>query len=255
MKIVLIDTHAHLDFSDFDRNLEKVINKAKENGVKYIINIGTDFASSRKSLELTQNYNNVFATAGVHPHQAKIVDQQGLKVLKDLAKADKVIGIGETGLDFHYDYSPRDKQIEVFEQLIKLSKSINLPLIIHSREAEDKTLDILTTNRVSKGVFHCFTGDLKLAEKILNLGLYVSINGILTFKNAKTIQNSVKEIPLEKILIETDSPYLTPEPHRGHRNEPAYVKYVVQKIADIKKISFEKVAEITTKNARAVFNI
>jgi len=252
---MLIDTHAHLDFSDFDQDIEQVINKAKENDVKYIINIGTDFSSSRKSLELTQNYENIFTTTGVHPHQAKIVDDQGLEILKDLSKADKVVGVGETGLDFHYDHSPRDKQIEVFQQLINLAKNINLPLIIHSREAEDETLDILKANSVNQGVFHCFTGDLKLANKILDLGLYISLGGILTFKNVKTLQKAVKEIPLEKVLIETDSPYLTPEPHRGHRNQPTYVKYVAQKIADIKSVPFKKVAEITTSNALELFNI
>ncbi len=253
--MMLIDTHAHLDFSDYDEDRKNIIDEAKDSGVNYIINIGTDFASSRKSLELTRNFDNIYTSVGVHPHQAKIVDKKGIQILKDLSKADKVVGIGETGLDFHYDNSPREKQVKVFKQHLNLAREIGLPVIIHSREADNKVINILEDKDINHGVFHCFTGDEKFAKKIIELGLYISLNGILTFNSAKNLQHTVESIPLNKILLETDCPFLTPEPNRGKRNQPSYVKYVAKKIAEIKNISQEKVEKVTTENAKNLFQL
>ena len=251
----LIDTHAHLDFPQFSDDKEKVIERAKDAGLKYIINVGADLASSRRALELSQEYEDIYATVGVHPHDATDLDQNSLDVMKDLSKADKVVAVGETGLDFHYDNSPRDKQKEAFQQQINLAQEIDLPLVIHSREADQETMKIIKENQIDNGIWHCFASNKEMAEQALEMGLYIAFGGILTFNNAKNLQNLIKDLPLDKLLLETDSPFLTPDPYRGKRNEPAYVKYVAQKIADIKQVSLEKVAEITTKNAETVYGL
>ncbi|ACL70938.1 TatD family hydrolase [Halothermothrix orenii] len=253
----LIDTHAHLDFPRFKKDRVKVIKRAEEDGVKYIINVGADLASSHRSLRLSQEYDHIFATVGIHPHDADQVDGRALKVLKDLAKADKVVAIGEIGLDYYYDNSPRDVQKEAFKRQLELAHKLKLPVVIHSREADEDTLEILKEMEVGElgGVMHCFAGHLEMARECLSLNMYLAFGGVITFKNADKTREVVREIPLDRILIETDSPYLTPHPYRGKRNEPSYVRFVAEKIAELKDKSMEEITRITTANAINAFNL
>ncbi|MFW6269645.1 MAG: TatD family hydrolase [Bacillota bacterium] len=251
----LIDTHAHLDFPRFDKDREEVIKRARKNDIVKIVNVGANLASSRRSLELSQHYEYIFATAGVHPHDADQVDKNSIQVLKDFSKPDKVVAIGEIGLDFHYNNSPQEVQIKAFKKQLQLAREINLPVVIHSREAERETMKILKEAEINRGILHCFAGDMKMAEEALDMGLYLAFGGIITFNSADKLRKIVKNIPLERILLETDAPYLTPVPRRGKRNEPSYVRYVAKKIADIKKVEVEKIAEITSSNAEHVYGI
>ena len=254
----IIDTHAHLDFSEFYEDRQEVINRAREQGVVNIVNIGTRLSSSRKALALSQEYECVYAAVGIHPHNADEIEvDKACLVLKDLAKADKVKAIGEIGLDFHYDNSPRDVQREVFINSLELAAELQLPVIIHSREASDETMRILENYRVSKpgGIMHCFAGDDKMAERALKLGYYIAVGGIITFNSADRLRQTIAGVPLERLLVETDCPFLTPAPNRGKRNEPSHIRYVVQKLAEIKGLSPEEIAAVTTRNAKEVFSI
>lgn len=251
----LIDTHVHLDFPRFNEDREKVIKRAEKNNVIKMVNVGANLASSRRSLELSQRYDNIYATVGIHPHDADKFQENTVEILKDLSKPDRVVAIGEIGLDFHYDNSPRETQKNVFIKQLKLAQDLNLPVVIHSRDAKNPTLKILKKHNVKNGILHCFAGDREMARKALDLGLYLAFGGIITFKNTEELYQVVKEIPLERILLETDSPYLSPVPRRGKRNEPAYVKFVAEKIAEIKNIELEKVAEVTTTNAEKIYNM
>lgn len=254
---MLVDTHAHIDFPRFNDDRDEVIKRAKENNLEYIINVGADEASSQRSIELAQKHDMIYAVVGIHPHEAKNVTESTYKQLKNWAKEDKVVAIGETGLDYHYDNSPREVQQQVFRRHIQLAKEVELPLVIHSREAEDQTMEILKEEEAEEvgGIIHCFPGDQKMADQALDLNFYIAVGGILTFNNSYQLQRVVKQIPLDKLLIETDAPYLTPEPNRGKRNEPAYVKYVADKLAQILPHSTEKIAAVTTENAKEAFNI
>ncbi|KXS45840.1 MAG: TatD DNase family protein [Candidatus Frackibacter sp. T328-2] len=254
---MLVDTHAHIDFPRFSDDREDVINRARENDLKYIINVGADEESSQRSIDLANEYDMIYAVVGVHPHEAKSVTESTYYKLKKWSAEEKVVAIGETGLDYHYDNSPRKIQKEVFRQHIRLAKEVNLPLVIHSREAEEETMQILKEEGAEEvgGVIHCFGGDLAMAKEAMELNFYIAVGGVLTFNNAHQLRRVVKQISLDKLLIETDAPYLTPEPNRGKRNEPAYVKHVAEKLAEILPYSAEKIAEITTENAERVFGL
>ncbi|ADL11606.1 TatD family hydrolase [Acetohalobium arabaticum] len=254
---MLVDTHAHIDFPRFDDDRDKVIKRAKENNLEYIINVGADEASSQRSVELAQHHDMIYAVVGVHPHEAKSVTEETYSRLKEWAAEDKVVAIGETGLDYHYDNSPRQVQQQVFRRHIRLAKEVDLPLVIHSREAEDQTMELLKEEEAEEvgGIIHCFPGDQKMANQALDLNFYIAVGGILTFNNSYQLQRVVKQIPLDRLLLETDAPYLTPEPNRGKRNEPAYIKYVADKLAQILPHSTEKIAAVTTENAKEAFSI
>ncbi|AZR74425.1 hydrolase TatD [Anoxybacter fermentans] len=254
---MLIDTHAHLDFPKFKNDQAEVIQRAKEAGIEYIFNIGADERSSKASVALARKYPQIYAAVGVHPHDAKDVTGDTLRLLRDLAQEKKVRAIGEIGLDYHYDFSPRDIQQRVFRAQLRLAHELKLPVIIHSREADEDTMRILKEEEVDKlgGIMHCFAGDLKMAEECLKLNLKLAFGGVITFPNAKTAREVVKAIPLEHLLLETDSPYLTPVPYRGKRNEPAYVRYVAEKVAKIKGVELEEVAQVTTRTAKEIFKI
>lgn len=252
----LIDTHAHLDFDRFDEDREEVIEAAYQEDIQRIINVGADMESSVNSVELAKEYDFIYAAVGVHPHEAKDFSSEDYLKLKELASSPKVLAIGEIGLDYYYDNSPRQKQQEVFKRQLDLAKELDLPVIIHSRDAKEDTLKILKEEAQGlKGVLHCYAYDLTTAQEVINLGFYLAFGGVITFNNAKDLREVVKEVALERILIETDAPYLTPAPHRGKRNEPKYVQEVAKKVAEIKGVSLEEVAEITTKNAKELFNI
>ncbi|MCT4619478.1 MAG: TatD family hydrolase [Marinisporobacter sp.] len=254
---MLFDSHAHLDDRKFDKDREKIIENAKANGISYMVNPGADFESSVRSIELASKYDMIYAAVGIHPHDAEDVDDMTLALLKGLAKKPKVVAIGEIGLDYHYDHSPRDIQRDIFRKQIALAKEVKLPIIIHDREANDDVMSILKEEKAfdTGVVLHCFSGSAELARQYIKLGAYISIAGPVTFKNARKTVEVVERIPLEYLFVETDSPYLTPIPFRGKRNEMAYVKYVAEKIAEIKGLSLEEVAHQTTENAKKFFGI
>jgi TatD DNase family protein len=255
--IKLIDSHAHLDFPDYADKLDSVLKRAQNAGVSRIISVGTTLEGSTSCLALAKKYPFIYSTAGIHPHEAKDVTQECYERIDELAKDDRVVAIGEVGLDYHYEHSPRETQKEVFRRFIGLAKKTGLPLVIHTREAEEDTLQILESEKASEvgGVIHCFSGSVELAKKCLEMGFHISIPGIVTFKKATNVHEVVKMVPIEKMLIETDSPFLAPIPYRGKRNEPAYVKIVAEKVAELKGLSLEDVARITTLNTERLFSI
>jgi TatD DNase family protein len=253
----LIDTHTHLDFPQFDGDREQVIERAANAGVKAIVNVGTDLASSRAAVALAEAYPQIYAAVGVHPHDAKTMTGETLEELRALASHPKVVAVGEIGLDFYRDLSPRDQQRQAFQQQLALAREVGKPVIIHDREAHKEVMAILRRwaegCQQPVGVLHCFSGDLAMAQEAIELGFYISIAGPVTFQNARRLRELIRQLPLEKLLVETDCPYLAPHPHRGKRNEPAYVKLVAQEVARIKGTSSEEVARITSDNAQALF--
>lgn len=259
---MLVDTHAHLDFPQFDPDREEVIERALGAGVETIVNVGADLASSRASVELAEQHRAVYAAVGVHPHEAKTVSKRDWEELWELAAHPQVVAIGETGLDFYRDLSPRDVQRQVFRQQLALAAETGKPVIIHNREAHDEVRDILRdwvrglpqdsplTQR--PGTLHCFSGNLEMAQEMIALGFFIGVDGPLTYRNARRLPEIVRALSLKCLLIETDAPYLPPHPHRGQRNEPAYVRLVAEAIARIKAIPLDEVARTTTHNARAL---
>lgn len=251
------DSHAHLDGERFDEDRDLVINRAKANGIELIMNPGADFDSSVRAVELAQKYDMIYAAVGIHPHDASSLDEHMLSMIEMLSKKPKVQAIGEIGLDFHYDYSPRDVQRHWFREQLRLAKRLNLPVIIHDREANQETFDTLSDeNAFETGVLmHCYSGSAELAKAYVKKGAYISIAGPVTFKNSRKLIEVVGAVPLDRLMIETDSPYMTPEPFRGKRNESLYVTYVCEKIAQIKGIELSEAARATTANAKMFFNI
>lgn len=254
---MLFDSHAHLDDGRFDKDIGNIIARAKESGIEYILNPGADLNTSIRAVNLSEKYNMIYAAVGVHPHDVKDMDEDTIKVLRALSNKEKVVAIGEIGLDFYYDHSPRDEQRRWFKRQIELAKEVNLPIIVHDRDANEETFNILKEYDVgSLGcVMHCYSGSVEMAKEYIKMGVYISLAGPVTFNNARKAYDVAREIPLEWLLIETDSPYLTPTPHRGKRNEPAYVRFVAEKIAEAKGISLEEVAHQTTLNTKKLFRI
>jgi len=252
----LIDTHTHLDFDRFDTDRDDVIRRAKESHVGAMITIGIDYRTSLRAIEIAEQHDNVFASVGVHPHDAKTFTDEQAEHICDLLNHPKVVAIGEIGLDYHYDYSPRDVQRRVLRHFLDLSLETQMPSIIHTREADEDILSLIREKARSgwQGVFHCFSGDQRMGQDVLELGFLLSFTGNITFKKSPAAQ-VMQTIPLEKIMIETDCPFMAPVPHRGKRNEPAYVRYVAEKVADVKQVSLEEVARITTGNAVDVFQL
>jgi len=257
MTTMLIDSHAHLEMPEFKKDLEAVIQRAKESGVEYIFTVGTEKKDWPRTLEIARNHPPVYAILGVHPHNAKEIDDQTYPVLKGLCRNGKVKAYGEIGLDFFRNLSPQDIQLKRFREQIGLAKELGLPIVVHDREAHQETLEILKSEKAEEcgGIIHCFSGDYEMAKVCIDMGFYISIPGSITFKNAERFREIVKRIPLESLLVETDAPFLTPVPFRGKRNEPSYVRFTAQKVAEIKKVSFEKVAEVTTENAMRVYRM
>lgn len=255
---MLIDSHVHLDDLRYDTDRDTVLQRAEAAGVETMVTIGCDLATSQAAVALAQTHQQVFATIGVHPHEAKEIKDGWYEVFRSLARQPKVVAYGEIGLDYHYDHSPREIQRERFREQIHLARELNLPLIIHTREAQDDTVTILREEGAGDvgGVFHCFSGDAWLAKDALDMGFYLSFSGVLTFKNATMLRDIAKTVPLDRLMVETDCPYLTPVPYRGKRNEPAYVQYVAETLAEIRgNGSFESLARATVDNTKRLFRI
>jgi TatD DNase family protein len=279
----LIDTHCHLEMDAFDPDRDEVIRRALDAGVGAMITIGSDLKGNIGGLELSRKYDFIYASVGFHPHDAKDFTEEIFNQIRKWARKyriqhvaysvkeanplstelrtsnseliPKVVAIGEIGLDYHYDHSPREVQQEVFLKQLLFAKEIHLPVIIHSREAMQDTLDIVRQSGVKSGVFHCFLGDPEMAKQVLSMGFHISIAGPVTFKNAKRLQDVIKVIPDDCLLIETDAPYLTPEPFRGRRNEPAYLVHTAKAVADLRGVTAEDIARVTTLNAKRLFGI
>jgi len=254
---MIIDSHCHLTYEPMSSSLEETIKRANNDGVKYFLTISTEDKSFKNILNILENYKSVYGTYGIHPHEAKKHKEiRSRDIMQKVKKNKKIIGIGESGLDFYYNYSEKKDQISSFLEHIDASQNTNLPIIVHTRSAEEDTLRILKQAIQKKNLkilIHCFTGTKQFAFKLLDLGAYISASGIVTFKKSKDLANTFKEIPLDKILVETDSPYLAPEPLRGKPNEPSYITHTVKFLSDLKKISFEKLSNSTTQNFFKLF--
>ena len=256
MNSKIIDTHAHLDFPDYKDDIDEVIERAGEVGVEYMINVGTTVASSNKSIELAKQYEQIYASIGIHPNEASKVSGEEWSRLEALAGGDKVVAIGETGLDYYRDRSKREDQKRLFHQHIELAQRHNLPVIIHNREASSDCLDIVHEySGKIKGVVHCFAGTVEDAEEFLKLGFHVSFAGPITFPKADNLREALKAVPVERLLLETDCPFLAPQPKRGKRNEPSYLQYTIPVLAELYKLSVEDIQRITTLSAKKLFGI
>ena len=254
---MLIDTHVHLNADHYDEDLDEVIERAREAGVSHFVVIGFDNKTIDRTMELIDKYEDVYGVIGWHPVDAVDCRDEDLARIEKLSSHPKVVGIGETGLDYHWDKSPEHIQKEIFKAQIALAKRVNLPLIIHNREATGDVVEILEEEGAGEvgGIMHAFSGSPEIADRVLKIGFMISLGGPVTFKNAKQPKEVAKYVPLDKLLIETDAPFLTPHPHRGKRNEPAYVKLVAEEIAKLRDISYEEVAKATSDNALKIYNI
>lgn len=255
--IKLFDSHCHLDDEKFSEDLDEVIEDFKAKSVEKCLSLGTDIRSSQKNIEIAEKYDGIYCACGVHPHQAAEADSDYILRLNELLNNPKAIAVGEIGLDYFYDFSPREIQKSLLVSQIVLAKSRGLPAVYHVREAHGDMIDVLKgmKTELPKGVIHCYSGSKESAREYLNLGHYISFTGSITFKNASKIIEALSFVPLDRLLIETDSPYMTPVPHRGKRNTPAFVSLVCEKMAQVKNISYEEMAEISYNNAKKLFNI
>ncbi|WP_242224240.1 TatD family hydrolase [Bacillus cereus group sp. BfR-BA-01380] len=254
---MLFDTHSHLNAEQFEEDLQEVIARMKEAGVSYTVVVGFDEVTIKKAMELAETYDFIYAAVGWHPVDAIDMTEEHLKWLEELAAHPKVVALGEMGLDYHWDKSPKEVQKEVFRKQIRLARKVNLPIIIHNRDATQDIVNILKEENASEvgGIMHCFSGGVEVAKQCVGMNFLISLGGPVTFKNAKKPKEVAMEIPMERLLIETDCPYLTPHPFRGKRNEPSYVKLVAEEIARLKGLSYEEVAIKTTENAKKLFGI
>ncbi|MGQ9603373.1 MAG: TatD family hydrolase [bacterium] len=250
----MIDSHAHLTSEKYHDDIDDVLERASECGISAIICVGFDLQSSRQSIELAERYPMVFAAVGIHPHDAASLNEKTIGDLEDLCNSNKVVAVGETGLDFYRNLSPRDSQEKAFIEQIALAKRKDLPLIVHSREAHSRVIEILRVERVSKGVMHCFSGGAEIAKEAIDLGLYISFAGPVTYGGSR-FSNLLELIPKDRLLIETDCPYLSPVPHRGKRNEPSHLRFIAARLAELMNRSYKDIDNITTQNARLLFGI
>jgi len=258
---MFVDSHAHIDGQEFDGDREEVIARAHAAGVSLILNVGTGDPHSgalERAVELGRQHESVFTAIGTHPHDARLYDDATEQKIKNLINNEHVIAWGEIGLDFHYDNSPRDVQIDVFKRQLHAALECDLPVVIHTREAEAETIDILRSEYEGaqrRGVFHCFSGSMNLAQRAIEIGFMISFSGIVTFKKAEELRDVARQVPLDRLLIETDCPYLTPIPYRGKRNEPAYVVEVARCLAGLHGVDFEEMGRITSENFNRFFEI
>jgi TatD DNase family protein len=253
---MLIDTHAHLQWPTFDKDRESVIERAFAAGVQAIVNIGYDLKASREAVQIAHGHDQIYSVVGIHPHNARFVDAKTLDSLRELAVMSKVVAIGEIGLDYYRDLSPRVRQKEAFEQQMRLAEELGLPVVIHDRDAHADVLQIVRkfAERVS-GVMHCYSGSTEMADEVVKLGYHVSLAGPVTFPNARRLHQVVERVPVESIVLETDCPWLTPQSRRGKRNEPALIFETADKVAQLKQMPSNEMGEITSRNAKRLFKI
>lgn len=254
---MFFDTHAHLNAEQYNEDLQEVIDRALDEGISNIVVVGFDRPTIEKAMELTEKYDFIYASVGWHPVDAIDMTEDDLQWIEELSSHPKVVALGEMGLDYYWDKSPKDIQQEVFRKQIRLAKKVKLPIVIHNRDATADIVEILKEEGAGEvgGIMHCFSGSPEIAKECVGMNFFISLGGPVTFKNAKKPKEVADVIPLEKLLIETDCPYLTPHPFRGKRNEPSYVKLVAEQIAEIKGLSVEEVAQATTENAKKLFGI
>jgi TatD DNase family protein len=252
---MLIDTHCHLDFPEFDQDREEVILRAKNARVDYIVNVGSSLNSSAASVRLAEEHEFIYAVVGTHPHEADNFNSGEEAALRRLAKSNKVVGIGETGLDYYRNYSKARNQEGLFSSMLRMAKDFNLPLVVHSRDAQEDTLKILKDAMPIKAVVHCFSGGADFLKECLELGFFISFTCNITYKKAQALRDMVQLAPLERIFLETDAPYLSPEGLRGRRNEPLNVRLLAEEVARIKNLSVEGIAAATSANAKEFFNL
>jgi len=254
---VLTDTHCHLDFKQFESDREDVIRRSRREGIEFIINVGSSLEGTRRSIEIAEKHDFIYAAAGIHPHEADHITKQDIELFKKYLDRKKVVAVGEIGLDYYKNISSKDNQKRLFMKLLEEREARELPIIIHNRDAHKDILDIIKGVMGSsiKGVMHCFSGDKIFLKKCLDMGLFVSFTCNLTFKNAAGLRDIAKLVPMDRLLLETDAPFLAPQIFRGRRNEPSNVKYLAEEIAKIKNLSFDHVAFVTGDNARRLFNI
>jgi len=255
---MFIDSHAHIDGHEFDADREEVIQRAHSAGVSVILNVGTGDPHSgalERAVELGKAQESIYTAIGTHPHDARLYDDVAEAKIKNLINNEHVIAWGEIGLDFHYDNSPRDVQVEVFKRQLRAARECDLPVVIHTREAESETIEILRNEYDGSGVFHCFSGSMDLAQRAIEIGFMISFSGIVTFKKAEELRAVAKQVPLDRLLIETDCPYLTPIPYRGKRNEPAYVVEVARCLSMLHSVDIEKLARVTGENFNRFFGL
>jgi TatD DNase family protein len=254
---MLIDTHAHLEMREFDDDREEVIKRAKDAGVEYIVTVGTTVESTRDAVMLADRHDGIYAAIGIHPHETKDILHPAYDILRHFAQHKKVVAYGEIGLDYYYEHTQRSVQQRKFRDMLQEARELMLPVIIHDRDAHEDTLRILREDWDPKlgGVMHCFSGDIEYAKQVMDLGFSISIAGPVTFPKAQALRDTVKQIPIERMLVETDAPYLAPQAHRGKRNEPAFVRFTAEEVAKVKGLSFDDVARITSFNAMQLFGI
>ena len=252
---MFFDSHAHYEDRRFDEDRFSLLDSFKNNGIDYVVNIGTNLETSKKSIELAKKYDFVYATAAFYPDEVLNLTEDDMQELENLCQNEKVVAIGEIGLDYHYDDVPKDKQIYWFERQMMLAKKLDLPVAIHMRDSTKDTLDVLKNNKVKSGVMHCFSGSIETAKIVLDLGYYISFSGTVTFKNAKTLTEVAKIVPDDRLLIETDCPYISPEPNRGKRNSSLNLIYTATVLANLRNSSVENIAKITKNNAKSLYNI
>lgn len=252
---MLIDSHAHLDDNKYDQDRESMLQRAQESGVKQIINVGYDLASSRRSVDLAEKYDFIFAAVGIHPHDAQGADEATWVEIKKLAAHPKVVALGEMGLDYFRNLSPKETQRKVFRSQLNLAKEMNKPIIVHDREAHGEIMEMLKKEKDPEtiGVLHCFSGSWEMAQECIKMGFYISMAGPVTFQNAPNLHEIAVKVPLDRLLVETDSPYLAPSPFRGKRNESAHVRLIAEKIASLRQISLEELAGATSSNTKKLF--
>jgi TatD DNase family protein len=253
---MLIDSHAHLDMEEFDGDLKEVLARAFKSGIDRVISVGIDLASSRKSLELARKIDFVSSTVGYHPHNAGEAEDSLLRELAELTTDPNVVAWGEIGLDFYRRHSTPESQIDALERQLEMAEEVGLPVIIHDRDAHDKLAEILKQRKVSRGgVIHCFSGDYQLAKAFIDMGFYISLSGVVTYKNATLAREVAAKIPLQHLLVETDAPFLAPTPYRGKRNEPAFVKFTAQEIARLREMDVAELSRATSENAKTLFKL
>lgn len=253
---MIFDSHSHYDDSQFNEDRDLVLKEIKEKGVIGVLNCGSDLRGLNMSIELAEKYDFVYAAVGIHPEYAQVVDENLIEQIRNHAKNPKVRAIGEIGLDYYWEENPpREVQKKAFRMQMEAARELNLPVVIHDREAHQDTLEIMKEFSQVKGVVHCFSGSVEFAKECLRLGYYIGITGVVTFKNAKVIKEVVKAVPIDKLLVETDCPYMAPTPYRGKRNQSNYIEYIIDEIAELKGITKEDVEKNTIKNTKTLLNL